>query len=296
MKRVYYLLIFLLAGFSSVLYAQNTKSTVDKLSTYATKNTEDGWKHSGLVGLTFGQTSLNKWAAGGENSTVTGNFTLNASVNYLKGKWFWDNNLLAEYGIIYASSTDWQKASDKLNFNSIGGRKISGKWAVAGLLNFSTQFSKGYKYPNRDYYISTLFAPAYLDAALGFSYKPNPKYSFFLSPIAERAIFVLDDSLSNAGALGVDKGKKINFETGAYLMGNTNQQITKDLSLISSMYLFTPYNEKFGNFDIVWDFLLTYKLNKYFTASLNTTFRYYEDEIKAVQFKELFGLGITYTF
>jgi hypothetical protein len=283
-------------GFSSVLHAQNTKSTVDKLFAYAHKDTAEGWKHSGIVGLTFGQTSLNKWVAGGENTTITGNFTLNVTANYLKGKWFWDNNLLSEYGMIYASSTDWQKAADKLNLNSIGGRKIFEKWAVAGLLNFSTQFAKGYKYPDRNHYISTLFAPAYLDAALGFSNKPNPKYSVFLSPIAERAIFVLDDSLSNAGALGVDKGKKVKFETGAYLMGNTNQQITKDLSLISSLYLFTSYNEKFGNFDAVWDILLTYKLNKYFTASLNTTLRYYEDEIRAVQFKEIFGLGITYRF
>jgi hypothetical protein len=296
MKKMYYLWIFLLMGFSSVLYAQNTKSTVDKLSTYTRKDTLEGWKHSGLVGLTFGQTSLSKWAAGGENSTITGNFTLNASANYLKGEWFWDNNLLAEYGMIYASSTDWQKAADKLNVNSIGGRKISEKWAVAGMMNFNTQFTKGYKYPNRNNYISTLFAPAYLDAALGFSYRPSPKYRFFLSPIAEREILVLDDSLSNAGALGVDKGKKVDFETGAYLIGNTNQTITTNLSLISSTYLFTPYNEKFGNFDVVWDILLTYKLNRYFTASLNTTLRYYEDEIKAIQSKEIFGLGITYTF
>jgi hypothetical protein len=296
MKKIYYLWMFLLMVFSSVLYAQNTKSTVDKLSAYAHKDTLEGWKHSGLVGLTFGQTSLSKWAAGGENSTITGNFTLNVSANYLKGEWFWDNNLLVEYGMIYASSTDWQKAADKLNVNSIGGRKISEKWAVAGMLNFNTQFTKGYKYPNRNNYISTLFAPAYLDAALGFSYRPSPKYRFFLSPIAEREIFVLDDSLSNAGALGVDKGKKVDFETGAYVIGNTNQTITANLSLISSTYLFTPYNEKFGNFDVVWDLLLTYKLNRYFTASLNTTLRYYEDEIKAIQSKEIFGLGITYTF
>jgi hypothetical protein len=296
MKRIYFLFIFLLTGFSYTLYAQDTKSAVDKLSAYAHKDTVEGWKHSGLVGLAFGQTSLSKWAAGGENTTITGNFTLNLTANYLKDKWFWDNNLLAEYGMIYASSTDWQKAADKLNLNSIGGRRISEKWAVAGLLNFSTQFAKGYKYPDKSHYISTLFAPAYLDAALGFSYKPNPKYSLFISPLAERVVFVLNDSLSNAGALGVDKGKKVNFETGAYIMGNTNQQITKDLGLISSLYLFTPYNEEFGNFDVVWDLLLSYKLNKYFTASLNTTLRYYEDEIKSIQFKEIFGLGITYTF
>jgi hypothetical protein len=296
MKKIYYLLILLLMSFSSALYAQSTKSSVDQLSTYANTDTLAGWKHSGLAGIAFGQTSLSKWVAGGDKSTITGSFTLNATANYLKGKWFWNNNLLAEYGMIYATSTDWQKAADRLNINSIGGREISKKWSIAGLLNFSTQFSKGYNYPDKSNYISTLFAPAYLDAALGFAYKPNPKYTLFLSPIAERVTFVFDDSLSNAGAFGVDEGKNIKFETGVYLMGNTNQQITKDLGLISSVYLFTPYNERFGNFDVVWDLLLNYKLNKYFTASLNTTLRYYEAEIKALQFKEIFGLGLTYTF
>ena len=296
MKKIYYLLIFLSMGFSSTLYAQSTKSSVNKLSAYTNTDTIQGWKHSGLVGVAFGQTSLSKWAAGGDKSTITGSFTLNASANYLKGKWFWNNNLLAEYGMIYSTSNDWQKAADRLNINSIGGQKISEKWALAGLLNFSSQFTKGYNYPNRSNYISTLFAPAYLDAAVGFAYKPSPKYTFFISPIAERATFVLDDSLSNAGTFGVDKGKKVKFETGAYLMGNTNQQITKELGLISSVFLFTPYNDRFGNFDVVWDLLLNYKLNKYFTASLNTTVRYYEAEIKAVQFKEIFGLGLTYTF
>jgi len=299
MKKIYYLLIFLLTSFSSTLYAQDTKSSVTQLSAYANTDTVPGWKHSGIAGVTFGQTSLNKWVAGGEKSTITGNFALNASANYLRGKWFWNNTLLAEYGMIYATSTDWQKAADRLNINSIGGRNISEKWALSGLLNFSTQFTKGYKYPDRNNYISNFFAPAYLDAALGFAYKPNPKYTFFLSPVAERVTFVLDDLLSNAepaGSFGVEKGKKINFQTGAYLMGNTNQQISEELSLISAVYLFTPYNKNFGNFDVVWDLLLNYKLSKYFTASLNTTVRYYEAEIKAVQFKEIFGLGLTYTF
>ena len=296
MKKIYYLLIFLSMGFSSTLYAQITKESTNQLSTFASTDTVPGWKHKGLVGVAFGQTSLSKWVAGGERSTVTGSFTLNASANYMKGKWFWNNNLLAEYGMIYATSTNWQKASDRLNITSIGGQKISERWALAGLLNFSSQFTKGYNYPNRDNYISTFFAPAYLDAALGFAYKPNPKYILFLSPIAERVTFVLNDSLSNAGAFGVDKGKKTKFETGAYVMSSTNQQVTKELGLISSVFLFTPYNDRFGNFDVVWDLLLNYKLNKYFTASLNTTVRYYEAEIKAVQFKEIFGLGLTYNF
>ena len=276
-------------------HAQDIKTTASNLTSYAKTDTIQGWRHSGLTGLTFGQTSLQNWVAGG-NNTVSGDFVFNASLNYLKDKVFWDNNLAVEYGLIYATSTDWQKAADKLNLTSIAGRKISKNWSASALLSFYTQFAKGYNYPDKSVYISNTMAPGYLDLALGFSYKPNAKYSLFLSPIAERATFVLDDSLSRAGAFGVDPGKKSRFETGAYVLASTNQTISSNLSLISSLELFTPYSKDFGNIDTNWDLLLNYKLNKLLTATLNTTLRYYDKESHKVQFKEILGLGFTYKF
>ncbi|MDR3219531.1 MAG: DUF3078 domain-containing protein [Dysgonamonadaceae bacterium] len=293
MKKISLILFFFIMGLFTCITAQD-KTAVDNLSNYAPKDTLQGWKRSGIAGITFGQTSLNNWVAGG-NNTVSGNFILNASANYLKNKWFWDNNLSAEYGMVYSSSTDWQKATDKLNLTSIAGYKVSSRWAAAFLLNFYSQFSKGYNYPDKTHHISNLLAPAYLDAALGLSYKQSD-YALFLSPLAQRAIFVLDDSLSNIGAFGVKEGKKLRFETGAYVLASTSQTISENLKLIASLNLFTPYNEDFGNIDTNLNLLLSYKLNKLLTATLNTTLRYYDDEIKKVQFKEILGLGLTYNF
>ena len=275
--------------------AQDSKTVATNLTGYAKEDTTRGWKHFGITSLTFGQSSLHNWVAGGDN-TVSGDFVFNTSLNYLDDKYFWDNNLLLEYGLVYSSVSDWQKASDKLSLTSIGGRKISKTWSVSALLKFYTQLTNGYNYPDKEHRLSTLMAPGYLDIALGFTYKPNPKYSLFLSPISERAIFVLSDSLSNIGAFGVDPGKKTRFETGAYLLANTTQEITPSLSLISTLDLFTPYTKDFGNIDVNWDLLLSYKINKLLTASLNTTLRYYDKEIKRVQFKEILGLGLTYQF
>jgi len=276
-------------------YAQDTKEIAGTLTGYAKEDTTQGWKHSGISSITFGQTSLHNWVAGG-NNTVSGDFVFNASLNYVKDKIFWDNTLSFEYGLIYSSSTDWMKAADKLNLTSIAGRKISKTWSVSTLLNFYTQFAKGYNYPDKSNYISKGMAPGYLDIALGLSYKPNKNYSLFVSPISERAIFVLDDSLSNCGAFGVTPGKKTKFETGAYLLASTNQTLWENLSLISTLDLFTPYTKNFGNIDVNWNVLLSYKINKLFTATVNTTLRYYDKEIQKVQFKEIFGLGFTYKF
>jgi hypothetical protein len=275
--------------------AQDAKKMASDLTSYAHSDTVRGWKHSGISNLTFGQTALQDWVAGG-NNTISGDFNLNASMNYLNDKLFWDNNLSLEYGLVYSSVTDWMKAADKLNLTSIAGRRISKMWSISALLNFNTQFAKGYNYPNKDNYISNLMAPGYLDLALGFTYKPNAKYSLFLSPISERATFVLDDSLSNCGAFGVDPGKKTRFQTGAYVLASTNQTITKDLTLISTLDLFTPYTKDFGNIDMNWNLLLNYKINKLLTASLNTTVRYYDKELHKIQYKEIFGLGLAYKF
>ena len=293
MKKFFLLLSGLFILMSA--QAQDTKKIANDLTSYAKEDTTQGWKHSGISGLTFGQTSLQNWVAGG-NNTVSGDFIFNASMNYLNDKFFWDNNLSVEYGLVYSSATDWMKAADKLNLTSIAGRKISKTWSISALLNFYTQFAKGYNYPDKSVYISNLMAPGYLDIALGFSYKPNANYSLFLSPVSERAIFVLDDSLSNAGAFGVDPGKKTKFETGAYLLATTSQTIAPNLSLISTLDLFTPYTKDFGNIDANWNLLMSYKINKLLTATLNTTLRYYDKEIHKIQFKEILGLGLTYQF
>jgi hypothetical protein len=293
-KKSVLLSFFLLTGLFFSAQAQD-KATVKNLAAYATKDTIQGWKHSGITGITFGQTSLTNWVAGGDN-TISGDIILNVSANYLKDKWFWDNNLSAEYGMLYSSAYDWQKAADKINLKSVAGWGISDKWSAAFLLNFNTQFANGYNYPDKEHFISTFMAPAYANAALGFTYKPNKKYNFFLSPIAEKAIFVLNDSLSDAGAFGVDPGKKMKWETGAYVMATTNQTLAGNVSLISTLDLFTPYNKNFGNVDVNWDLLISWKFNKLFSATLNTTVRYYDAEIKRIQFKEILGLGLTYNF
>jgi len=287
--------LFLLLCLPFIIIEVNAqeKKIVDQLATYEPPvDSLDGWKFKGLTSFNLGQTSLTNWAAGGEN-TVSINAVLNATANYRKKYWYWENSLNIEYGVVYSTSRKWKKSTDKINLTSIGGRDISKHWSGSVLINFNTQFSKGYELPDSTRYISTFMAPGYLDGAIGFSYKPNDKYSVFLSPLAERMTFVLNDSLSNTGAFGVDPGKKVKWETGAFILASSNQTLATNLTLISTLDLFTSYNKDFGNVKMNWNLLLNYKFNKLFSASLNTTLRYYDQEVKQIQFKEIFGLGIT---
>ncbi len=309
MKRKLCISLFLMLGISTGLFAQVMEKAAQdaavKLRTISEKDTTQHWKLSGITGINASQTALVNWAAGGEN-TVAGNFYLNGSLDYTKGKWAWDNDLVLEYGLIYSDEYDWRKSSDKISYTSKLGYQINKKWYYSLLADFNTQFAKGYNYPNTNNYISDFMAPAYSNIALGIDFKPNDNFSLFLSPATARFLFVLDDSLSNAGAYGIDPGDKMMVEAGALLKGKMKKTIMTNVDLISNLDMFTPYNSDFGNVDINWEMLFSFKINKILTTTLSTTLRYYDrehyydtegqDKGPRIQFKEIFGLGIAYRF
>lgn len=270
------------------------------------------WKVSGVSGLNLSQTSLTNWAAGGENS-VAWNLYLNASANYKKDSWSWDNALITDFGKTFTTSNKWLKSIDKLNFSTKIGRSLSKHWSVSALGDFLTQFARGYAAENnpniagnKDKYISTILAPGYLTLAIGADYKPNDDFSLLLSPVTGKMTFVLDSRLSDAGAFGVKPGKKTLAEIGALAVANYKRKLAENINLVTKLTLFTPYNESFGNIDVNWDMMIAFKINKFLTTTLTTNL-VYDDDIKTVdlqgnkrgakvQFREVLGLGLAYSF
>lgn len=263
------------------------------------------WKLSGVAGANMSQAALVNWVAGGDN-TVSLNLYTNASLNYAKEKWSWTNDLILQYGQIYTKTDSWQKSSDKIAFTSKLGYQIKPKWYYSALLDYSTQFAKGYASSSANDYISRLMAPGYLNLALGIDYKPNDEWSAFYSPATLHAIYVLDSKLSDAGSYGVDKGKRAKYTVGSYLKVSFKKEVMENVSIISSLDAYTPYSSAFGNVDINWELLANFKINKLLTATLNTNLRYLDtehyinssgvDKGPQIQFKEIFGLGVAYKF
>ncbi len=270
------------------------------------------WKISGVSGLNLSQTSLTNWAAGGENS-VAWNLYLNASANYKKDNWSWDNALITDFGKTFTTSNKWLKSIDKLNFSTKIGRSLSKHWSVSALGDFLTQFARGYAAENnpniagnKDKYISTILAPGYLTLAVGADYKPNDDFSLLLAPVTGKMTFVLDNRLSTAGAFGVKPGNKTLAEIGALAVANYKRKLAENINLVTKLTLFTPYNESFGNIDVNWDMMIAFKINKFLTTTLTTNL-VYDDDIKTVdlqgnkhgakvQFREVLGLGLAYSF
>lgn len=294
MKKLIIAAILLSAAFVNIKAQADDKGYV-----------EGKWVLKGVTGLNMSQSSFSNWSAGGENS-LAGNIYLNGSLTRKKNNWLWQNTLVLDYGLSKTKSNGMRKTSDVINFATQLGYSTDDKWFYTIMGDLKTQFYKGYDYPTKDPYISKFFAPAYSNISLGMEYRPKANYSIYLSPIAGKLTFVTDDFLSNQGAFGVDPGDKFKAELGAYLKGRAEQKIMENVNLVTTVDFFTAYDKTFGNVDINWDVLISMKINKYLSATINTTLKY-DDDIKAinsdgkpegpkVQFKEVIGVGIAYNF
>lgn len=288
------LTIILIATFcSSMIWAQETKDT-----TY--------WKKGGLASLSFSQVSFSNWVAGGKNS-VSGVGIFNYFANYQKARINWENTLKTGYGLLKEGSNEVVKSEDKLELNSkLGVKSHNAKIFYSSFANFLTQFADGYKYPDKTKKISGLFAPAYLSLATGIDYKPTDKFSLFFSPVSGKFTFVTDKVLSAEGAFGVDKGKKARAELGATLKSELKASLAKNVSVVSSVTLFSNYFHNPEKIDVNWDLLLNLKVNEYISANFISNMIWDDDilitvddkgtKAKRVQWKQLFGVGLSYKF
>ncbi len=164
----------------------------------------DGWKQGGIITVNLSQTSLTNWAAGGQNSVSIGGL-FNVYSRYKKGKNIWHNNLDIGYGILkQARENAWWKTDDKIDVTSKYGRKAFSNFYYTVLMNFRTQFSAGYNYPNDSVKLSDHMSPGYLYGAMGMDYKINDKLTAFFAPATAKFTFVRDQNLADAGAFGVD--------------------------------------------------------------------------------------------
>jgi hypothetical protein len=265
------------------------------------------WKFGGLGSVALSQVSLTNWAAGGENS-FSGNILANGIVNYNRDKTSWENMLVLGYGLMKQGSTGVRKTDDRIDFSSKYGRNAFKHWFYSAMFKFNTQFANGYAYPNDEVAISKFMAPGYINLAVGMDYKPSENFTLFIGPVSSKVTFVLDDSLSHKGAFGVDPDKNERYEFGGLLRSMYSREVVKNVTFLTRLDLFSNYLKHPEKIDVNWEVLLNMKINKYLSASLNTLL-IWDDDIKfnneglldptgtsKVQFKEVFGIGLSATF
>lgn len=297
MKKIFYILA--LMSVSLLTVAQDADVAEEE---------KDGWKKGGVATLTFSQVAMDNWAAGGQNS-VSGVALFNGFANYTQGNHVWDNNLIFGYGLMKQGDDDWYKSNDRIEFASKYGLKARENWYYSALLDFKTQFSEGYADAADVDHISSFFAPAYTNLALGMDYKPNDNFSVFISPFSGKLTFVNDTALSNSGSFGVDAGESLRAEFGAFVKIAYKVDLMENVNYTTKIDFFSNYLNNPANVDVNWDNLVTFKINDYLNASFMFSLIYDDDilfdEVDSndivikqgpkVQWKEMFGLGLSYT-
>jgi hypothetical protein len=242
-----------------------------------------------------------------------------------------------------------RKNVDLLQLTSVAGYSLdkNNKVFIAGLMDFRSQLSNGNDYPGdsaKDR-VSAFAAPAYLTLSLGINYKPVSYFTLYVSPLAGKLTFVTKD-VPGATTLndiderryGLDLGEVMRAEIGA----DFQKDIFKNVNLKTSIELFQNYTEKKKldilvdeeiklaaaegvaatqdqldklyydnrkNTDLNWTTAITFKINKFLQASLETQLIYDHDIVipkqrgdgtpykgRGTQFRQGFNLGIGYKF
>ena len=287
------------------MYAQHLDSLdVDstKLDTLKSSN----WKLKSLHSLNGTQSSFVNWNAGGRNN-ISLNASILASANFNKEMWSWSNDLsLAFGGIKYLDESEvfmYQKTDDKIDLSSMAGIRISKKFLISLNAGFKTQFADGFNYPNDSIAISKFMAPGYMNLALGTDYVKDANFSVFGSPFAAKTTFVMDDSLSQIGSFGVEKGERVRHEFGAFIKLKWNATLMKNIEMKSKLELFSNYLNNPQNIDVNAELVFVFRVNSLFSATAQWNLIYDDDiQIRDIdgnvgprtQFKSVLGIGISY--
>ena len=280
--------------------ATNKKSLEVKIDSGKT------WKTGGIFNFNIGQGSQSNWAAGGDDFTFSLGSYLGFYALYKEGRYSWDNTVDFNYGVVNTTSQGTRKNDDRLDFLSKVGYELRPKLSLAALLNFHSQFSKGYSYKKdgTKELLSDFLAPGYLLISLGLDYKPAEGLSIFVSPLTSRWTFVNNDLLSAEGAYGVTPGKKVRNEIGAFASIQYLKNISKIITYNGRLDLFSNYAHNPQNVDVMMNNMFTAKLSKILTASLGLDL-IYDDDVKlfgpdnnspGLQLKQMMSAGLSVKF
>ncbi len=216
--------------------------------------------------------------------------------------------MLANYGILQTENADFEKKTDdRLEFNSIYGKKAKGYWYYSFFLNFRTQFTTGFNYGvdanGKETRVenTNFFSPAYLTFGPGMYWKKHDNLKINLAPLTSKFTFVDSFYTSSPGYLngtyfGVDGDKSMRYELGFYAAGYYKFNLMKNVTAENFLNLYTNYLEDPKNIDVDYQINIVMAINKYLSTNLTFQAIYDDNAFKGLQTRQVFGLGLNYGF
>ena len=259
------------------------------------KDTTKLWTKKGNISLLFNQSAYNKQWLGGGTSNIAGNFGLNYDFNYKKEDIVWDNKFILAYGLTKIKGGEkTAKTDDRLELNSLWGKKAKGQWYYSMFFNFKTQMDTGLD--KNDEKISHFFSPAYFQLGPGMLWKKSNNLSVNFSPATAKLIIVHPHFTEFGPSFGVLQGDSSRFEFGASISAYYKFNIMTNVSVENRLNLYSNYLDNPQNVDVDYQMNVTMKINKYLSANVAVQAIYDDNSVQAVQVREVFGLGVNYGF
>jgi len=284
------------------------------------------WVQKNKATLDLNEVAFSNWNSGGTNS-ISGLLGVKTSADYTDKFFSWKNDAILRFGINKQENKKLRKTDDLFEINSNIGYRPDGvsNWFYSAKLNFRTQLTNGYKYPDTDNPISRFLAPGYLFFGGGMEYgKDIDELSFYFSPITLKETFVLDEDLANAGSFGVTpavyddegniitEGERTRKEVGILMTNSYEMEVAENVNMKHKVSLYTDYINNFGNVDLDWSIDFDFKVNSFIRATLGSHVRY-DDDVKTtkpsetiegeldeagarVQWKQFLGVGFAVDF
>ena len=284
------------------------------------------WESSLKTQINLGQTSLNNWAAGGDNTVSLAAF-IDGNANYRKNDMFWNNRLQLDYGFLYASSKPIvQKNTDRIYLESKWGYKTSAmkNFSFSANYDFKSQFTTGYDYKTptsvtdadgndlkgsalRDVWRdardlkSGFLAPAYTNLALGIDFVPNKWFSLNFAPLTGDLVIVKDAALRGNYSMPLkdkyvdvtenlptdgSQFSSVRFGFGAQLKMDAKVNVNDNFAYSTQVVLFANYLDMNHCPRINWDNRIDWKLAKYFSFTITTNL-IYDDTIMILNDKDI---------
>ena len=294
--RNFFLFLFFTAA-SSLIFSQDfTFRDIHSINNKAFKSLDsNGWKKSGTFILNINQGALSNWAAGGEQSVFGINGMFNYILNFRDNRNTWDNSIDLAMGFQNATSFGkFRKIDDRIDLTSKYGYQITKKGYLGLLTNFNSQAIAGYDYsvvPNAK--ISSFLTPGKIILSPGFDFKPNDRFTLYISPATFRWVIKNNQDFFNVSKFGVDSAKKVTNELGAYLTVKTKLPLSTWATFSSRIDLFSNYKRNPENVDLLMNNRLTMKFSKVLATNISLDLIYDDDIIKRLQVKEILGVGLT---
>ena len=287
------------------------------------------WDNKLVTNISFGQTFLSQWAAGGYNNvSLAGN--IDFSAKYAREKTTGTHHLAMDYGFLYSADKPiLQKNKDRILFESKWGYESPVRHlAYSATFDFRTQFDNNYDYktpaadgtdePTVQDWLdarklkSGFFSPAYLNVGVGVLWTPKPWFSLNVAPISGGAVIVDIPELRKTYGMDLVEGSENEYKSHRMEFG---LQLKLDMGwVINDVFSYTTQATLFYNYltpkvepRITWDNKISWKVARFFAINLST-FMIYDPRVlvrasqkggaadsKGVQFKEFFELGFTYS-